>query len=135
MSVIRFRTFALVAAIAATVPLAGCGDDEEILFEDPATITVRNQTNGKILRVFFKTCGAASWGNDRLPDDPVEGVINVGSSKSFTVAAGCYDMKADHFSGPNPEPEPLPEVILTGGNVTSTAPFIWDVMEKDSDPA
>ncbi len=128
MSSTRFKTFALLATIAVAVPLLGCGSDENgIVFEDPATITVRNLTNGKILRVFFKTCGAALWGSDRLPSDPIEGVINVGASKSFTVEAACYDLKADHFSGPNPEEEPLPTVTRLGVLVTSAAPFLWDV--------
>ncbi len=137
MSGTGFRTLALLATIAVAVPLAGCGSDENgIVFEDPATITVRNLTNGKILRVFFKTCGAAAWGSDRLPNDPIEGVIDVGTSRSFTVEAGCYDMKADHFTGPEPEPDPLPTVEQFGIIVASSAPFIWDVTpEEDPTPA
>lgn len=131
----RVRIVALLAAIAVAVPLAGCGDDEEgPMFQDPATITVLNQTNGRILQVFFRTCGAAQWGSDRLPDDPVDGVIQVGASRSFTVEAGCYDMRAVHFSGPETEEPPLPEVIRTGVTVTSSAPFLWTVMPED-DPA
>lgn len=128
MSGTRFRTFTLLATIAVAAPFLGCGSEENgITFEDPATITVQNLTNGKILRVFFKACGAASWGLDRLPSDPIEGVINVGSSKTFTVEAGCYDLKADHFSGPDPEPDPLPTVERFGVLVESSSPFTWRV--------
>ncbi len=133
MSVTRFKTFVLLAAIAVSVSALKCGDDG-VTFEDPATIRITNRTGGKILRVFFKTCGAALWGQDRLPADPVQGVIEVNASKDLMVEAGCYDLKADHFSGPDPEPEPLPEVIREAALVNAGAVFEWDVLAEVDDP-
>ena len=133
MSITRFKTFALMVVIAASVSTLGCGDDE-VTFQDQATIRITNRTGGKILRVFFKTCGAALWGEDRLPSDPVTGVIEVNASRDLSVEAGCYDLKADHFSGPTSEPEPLPEVIREAALVTVGAVYQWDVLAEVDDP-
>jgi hypothetical protein len=129
MSVTRLKNFVLMAVIAVSIPTLGCGEDE-ITFTDPATIRVTNLTGGKILNVFFKDCGAALWGEDRLdPIDPVEGVIEVNASKDFTVEAGCYDFRALHLEGP--DPGPLLEVILEARLIASAAVFEWFVEAQD----
>lgn len=129
MSVTRLKNFVLLAAIAASITTLGCGDDE-ITFQDPATIRVTNLTGGKILNVFFKDCEAALWGEDRLdPVDPVLGVIEVNASKDFTVEAGCYDLRALHLAGP--DAGALLEVIREAAIVDSDEVFLWDVEPED----
>lgn len=95
----------MVAAVA--LPLAACGDDtldpgEQ--FENPSTVRVQNELMGPILFFHARACGTTNWGPDLLPLGPVEGTIQPGDSKDFTVEAGCYDFRAQHLETTDPGP-------------------------------
>jgi hypothetical protein len=74
------------------------------MFENPSTVRVINNLGGPVLFFFVRGCGTTDWGDDLLPLDPVEGTIQPGASKDFTVEAGCYDFKADHLETIDPGP-------------------------------
>lgn len=90
---------ALVLLPLAAVVMTGCGDDGTTVPPDVrGTIEVANQTADlHVFMLFFRECGTTNWGLDRLPDDPCTsiGCIAPAQSRSFTVEAGCYDLKAD----------------------------------------
>ena len=107
MRSIRSRVSLAVLGIMTLGFVAGCGDSSTgPVIQNPMTIRITNNTLGKVLFVFFKQCGAANWGVDRLDNHPVTGVIDVGDSKDFTEEAGCWDLRADHKTGPEDQ-DPL----------------------------
>ena len=93
-------------AAVAIVSLAACSDDEPTgpEFENPSTVRVVNQLFGPVLFFRVRACGTSAWGDDLLPLDPVEGTIQPGASKDFTVEAGCYDFQAQHLETTDPGP-------------------------------
>lgn len=89
---------ALVAAACVTVA-SGCtslltGGDLIRPGEPTGTIEVVNQTDGNIDVVLISDCTASSYGLNRLPGDMV---IAPGTSYSFTVSSGCWDVDAGAF--------------------------------------
>lgn len=133
---VRIRPLLLVLAIGAAAPLfVACSDDgpTQPVVQNPATITVNNQLMGPVLFFRVKACGTADWGQDLLPADPVEGTIQPGTSKEFTVEAGCYDMQAQHLE--SPDPGPLVKKEIFNNVVTESQGFTWDLMEDPDQPA
>ena len=123
----RFPRSKLVSILAAGVLLGAvaCSSDgptQPPPIQNPATIRVINGTSGKIIFLFFRDCGSTNWGDDRLPEDPVTGVIVPTESKDFTVEEGCYDLRADHLEGPQPGPlvteTSLNRVVIKGTTLT-----------------
>ena len=115
-----------VAAIA--LPLVGCGEEPvapEPTFDNPATIRVRNNLDGAVLFFYKRDCGAEEWSEDLLPNDPVEGTIQPGASKDFTVEAGCHDLWARHLE--TVDPGPLVDKQLFNQSVSPVNVFIWNL--------
>lgn len=133
---VRIRQLALVLAMGAVAPFFGaCSDDgpTQPVFQNPATITVNNQLMGPVLFFRVRACGTTDWGQDLLPSDPVEGTIQPGTSKDFTVEAGCYDMQAQHLESTDPGPLITKEIL--NNVVTASQGFTWDLREDPEDPA
>ena len=101
---LRIAGGVFVAAVAVT--LAACSDDTPTGpgFENPSTVRVENQLFGPVLFFRVRACGTLDWGEDLLPLDPIEGTIQPGDSKDFTVEAGCYDFQAQHLETTDPGP-------------------------------
>lgn len=59
------------------------------------TIEVVNNTSYVIDVVLISECGASTYGLDRLGETEV---IPIGSSRPFTVSAGCWDVDAGAFA-------------------------------------
>ncbi len=102
----KLKILTLLAVGLTIVPLLGCGDDEGpgMTFVNPSTIRVVNDLEGPVLFFFARPCGTTDWGEDLLPSDPVNGTIQPGNSKDFTVEAGCYDLRAQHLETVDPGP-------------------------------
>jgi len=131
----RTRMPSLLLTIGMMGPLvAGCGDDGPTgpIFTNPATITVQNELDGPVLFFFVRPCGTTDFGEDLLPSDPVEGTIQPGDSKDFTVEAGCYDMRVLHLVSVSPGPPVTKEIF--DKQVTAAAGFTWR-LTSDPDPA
>ena len=123
-------TLALMGVLALGL-VAGCGDSSgPQVIENPMTIRIVNNTAGKVLFVFFKGCGATSWGIDRLPNDPVTGVIEVGASKNFTEEAGCWDLRADHKTGPEVA-DPLETQTLENQIIDEDEVLTWTLNQAE----
>ncbi len=82
------RRFALLAALAV---MSCAGSDSSTAPEvTTGTLVVQNSTSTTIIALVFSECSADVWGSDRLGGSP----IGAGSSRSWTLSAGCYDIKA-----------------------------------------
>ncbi|MDX1395008.1 MAG: hypothetical protein R3195_11475 [Gemmatimonadota bacterium] len=131
--ILRIAAGALAAV--AIVSLAACSDDEPTGpdFENPSTIIVENQLFGPVLFFRVRACGTSDWGDDLLPLDPVEGTIQPGDSKNFTVEAGCYDLQAQHLETTDPGP------LLTKEDFDRVAspvtPITWVLEELPAGPS
>lgn len=82
------RRFALLAALA--VMSCAQGDATTAPEVTTGTLVVQNSTSTTIVVLFFSECSADVWGSDRLGGNP----IGAGSNRSWTLTAGCYDIKA-----------------------------------------
>jgi hypothetical protein len=86
-------------ALACIAVLAACsslitGGDLIRPGEATGTIEVINNTGGVLDVVLISECGASTYGLDRMGDTEV---IPHGSSRAFTVSAGCWDVDAGAF--------------------------------------
>lgn len=88
----------VLAAVILLVFMTGCdsGNDNNnnnnnppVTQNDPA-VRVNNQSASTIVTFQWSDCSANVWGGDRLNND----VIGAGSSRTFTLAPGCYDFQA-----------------------------------------
>ena len=89
-----FRTPVLVALATITLATAACGGGDDSTGPTPApatngTLFVSNDSDRSIWYVFTRTCGATAWSDDHLGSD----IIPQETSQSFTLAAGCYDVR------------------------------------------
>ena len=87
------------AALACLAILGGCsslitGGDLIRPGEATGTIEVINNTGGTLDVVLISECNASTYGLDRMGDTEV---IPPGSSRAFTVSAGCWDVDAGAF--------------------------------------
>lgn len=104
------RKFTRVArrlgALALLVAVGACSDSTPTgpEFENPSTIRVDNQLQGPVLFFRVRACGTVDWSEDLLPTDPVDGTIQPGAQKDFTVEAGCYDLQVQHLETTDPGP-------------------------------
>lgn len=86
----------LLAIVAATAALSGCaglitGGELIRPGEPTGYIQVVNQTRGAVNAVLISSCDASTYGLNRLPSGTS---IAQGSSYSFQVSAGCWDVAA-----------------------------------------
>jgi hypothetical protein len=89
------RSIPLVAALATLVTAACGGDGADSTGPGPttseATVTVVNHApTGTVLFLRYRACGSSQWGADVLGS----GVLGSGEQTSWTVTAGCYDVRA-----------------------------------------
>ncbi len=54
------------------------------------TLDIVNNTNSSIFYLYLSWCSSNSWGADQLGSD----VIAVGSTYSFSMTPGCWDLRA-----------------------------------------
>jgi hypothetical protein len=88
----------LPLAATLTVFTAACGGDNDGGSTGPtptpageATVTVVNHApSGTVLFLRYRPCGASGWSSDVLGSS----VLSVGEQTSFSVSAGCYDVRA-----------------------------------------
>ena len=132
----RNRKLAGVLLFAAMLsPLAGCGDDpfDPIQnFVNPSTIRVKNDLMGPVLFFFVRSCGTTAFSEDLLSNDPVEGTIQPGAQKDFTVEAGCYDLFAQHLE--TSEPGPLTDKMIFDQIASPVTALIWVLDEITGGP-
>lgn len=125
----------MLAAVVMAVSIAACSDSEPTAppLQNPSTIRVENNLGGPVLFFFVRACGSTDWGEDLLPLDPVQGTIQPGSSKDFTVEAGCYDMQAQHLETTDPGP------LLTKETFDQTASTVsiltWSLEDTPGGPS
>lgn len=87
------------AALVCFGLLSGCsslitGGDLIRPGEATGTIQVVNNTGGNLDVVLISECDASTYGLDRMGDTEV---IPPGSTRDFTVSAGCWDVDAGAF--------------------------------------
>ncbi len=104
----------MLTAVVMLVSIAGCSSDDgpmNPIFENPSVVRVVNNLFGPVLFFRVRGCGTTDWGEDLLPNDPVNGTIQPGASKDFTVEAGCYDFQAQHLETTDPGPLVTKEIF------------------------
>lgn len=121
-------------ALALVLPIAACNSDKVTgpPIENPSTIRVVNNLFGPVLFFYVRACGTTDWGEDLLPLDPIEGTIQPGDSKDFTVEAGCYDLRARHLE--TADPGPLIDKEEQDVNASPLAIHTWVLQDLPQDP-
>lgn len=135
---VKQKRYVIVAIVAAGLSLAACGDSDPVVpeptFDSPSTVRVVNRLLGPVIRFFARPCGTSDWGSDRFgTDHPIEGTIQPGASKDFTVEAGCYDLRADHLE--TLEPGPLLMKTVRNQAASPVTPVIWTLEDDPVDPS
>lgn len=136
MSFMKRNALRWVAVVALALPIAACGDDPVApvqMFDNPSTIRVVNNLLGPVLFFHVRACGTTDWGEDLLPLDPIEGTIQPGASKDFTVEAGCYDFWARHLA--TVDPGPLVEKMVFDQVASPITPVVWNLDEISGGPS
>jgi len=92
MSPLRRSPLLTTAAAFCLSALAACGgSDGATAPSTNATLSLSNGANVAIQSVFISGCDETTWGDDHL--GPSE-TIAPGASRTFSVPAGCYDIRA-----------------------------------------
>ena len=91
------RSTLFASVVATTLFLAACGSDDNSgpsnPTPEPGGATTFRMTNGSSISawyIYVRSCGASSWGTDRLGS----GVLSPGESATLQLSAGCYDVHA-----------------------------------------
>ncbi|MDE2720421.1 hypothetical protein [Candidatus Palauibacter polyketidifaciens] len=131
------KRYAIVAVMAIGLSLAACGEDDPVvpepMFDSPSTVRVVNRLFGPVIRFFARPCGTSDWGQDLFgTDHPVEGTIQPGDSRDFTVEAGCYDLRAEYLE--TTEPGPLMAKMIFNQAATPVTPVIWTLEDDPANP-
>jgi hypothetical protein len=89
------RNTLFASVVAATLFLAACGSDDNNgpANPEPSGQTTLRMTNGSSISawyIYVRSCGASSWGTDRLGS----AVLSPGESATLGLSAGCYDVHA-----------------------------------------
>ena len=136
MRYLKPKWFAAFALATMVWLVSGCGDDAlptEPILDNPSTIRVVNRLAGPVIYVYARPCGTSDWGADLFrTDDPIDGTIQHGGSKDFTVEAGCYDLQARHLE--TTEPGPLVEKFAYNQAASPVTPIIWTLEEDSRNP-
>ncbi|MDE2664201.1 MAG: hypothetical protein OXI39_14540 [Gemmatimonadota bacterium] len=131
------KRYAIFAVVAIGLSLAACGDSDPVVpeptFESPSTVRVVNRLLGPVIYFFARPCGTSDWGSDLFgTDHPVEGTIQPGGQRDFTVEAGCYDFRAVHLE--TTEPGPGIEKMIFNQSATPVTPVVWTLEDDPVDP-
>ncbi len=138
MLVQSLRRFGATAFAALALATAACGGDGDSTGPGPnpepsgaqGTLFVSNDSDREIWYVFARTCGASSWGEDLLGSD----IIPLQTSGSFTLTAGCYDVRA--LSQPTGGPGgPKYEVVVSGKSLAADGQLIVEVSTWPAEPS
>ena len=70
--------------------VAACGDDDGTGPGGNATVEITNGSTTVITELYWSRCTETTWGANRLGS----GTLAAGASRTFTVAAGCWDFLA-----------------------------------------
>jgi len=90
------RSLPLVVALVTLATAACGGGDDSPAGPGPsttdATVTVVNNAanHGTVLALRYRPCGSSGWSVDLLGS----GILGSGEQHSWTVSAGCYDVRA-----------------------------------------
>ena len=134
MSDTKRRLLGVLAVVAVALPFAACGDDAMApppQLDNPSLVLVRNNLLGPVLFFFARSCGTTGWGGDLLSNHPVDGTIQPGAEKEFTVEAGCYDFFAQHLENTDPGGQELIDKMIFGENLSPVATFVWNLDEGE----
>lgn len=134
----RQKWYGIVAIMTIGLALSACGDGDstgpEPTFDNPSTVRVVNQLFGPVIYFRARPCGTSDWGPDLFDtDDPVEGTLQPGQSRDFTVEAGCYDFRAEYLE--TTEPGPLLEMMIFDQIASPITPVVWTLEEDPVDPS
>ena len=137
MRYLRLKWLPAFAVAAIALSLSGCGEGDPVapepMFDNPSIVRVVNRLQGPVLFVHAKPCGTNDWGQDLFgTNDPIEGTIQPGGSRDFTVEAGCYDLRARHLE--STEPGPIIEKFAFNQAASPVTPVIWTLEEDSRDP-
>jgi hypothetical protein len=125
-----------LTAVIMLVSIAGCSSDDgpmNPIFINPSVVRVENNLSGPVLFFRVRGCGTTDWGEDLLPTDPINGTIQPGASKDFTVEAGCYDLQAQHLETTDPGPLITKEIFDVAASPVTI--FTWPLDEVPTGPA
>ncbi|MCZ0936501.1 MAG: hypothetical protein OXJ54_15155 [Gemmatimonadetes bacterium] len=131
------KRYAIVAIVAIGLSLTACGEGDPVVpeptFDSPSTVRVVNRLLGPVIFFFARPCGTSDWGTDLFgTDHPVEGTIQPGGQRDFTVEAGCYDFRAVHLE--TTEPGPALEKIIFNQSATPVTPVVWTLEDDPANP-
>ena len=134
---VKQKRYAIFAIVAIGLSLTACGDSDPVVpeptFESPSTVRVVNRLLGPVIFFFARPCGTSDWGSDLFgTDHPIEGTIQPGGQRDFTVEAGCYDFRAVHLE--TTEPGPAIEKIIFNQSATPVTPVVWTLEDDPVDP-
>jgi len=134
---VKQKRYAIVAIVAIGLSLAACGEGDPVVpeptFDSPSTVRVVNRLLGPVIFFFARPCGTSDWGTDLFgTDHPIEGTIQPGGQRDFTVEAGCYDFRAVHLE--TTEPGPALEKIIFNQSATPVTPVVWTLEDDPVDP-
>jgi len=116
MSKYSFSVSAITLLIALTF-VSGCTSSRTSQAYGSGAMTVTldivNQTNSPVFYLYLSSCSSDSWGADQLGSD----VIAVGSTYSFSMTPGCWNLRAELGDGR--------EVDRSGVNISSGERISW----------
>ena len=85
----------ILALAALGLAAAACGSDDDATGPAPApqagTIRLLNESSVPIVGVYITTCDDPTWGANRLGASES---LAPGALRNWTVAPGCYDVRA-----------------------------------------
>ncbi|CAN5617267.1 hypothetical protein BH23BAC4_BH23BAC4_11730 [soil metagenome] len=78
-------------AVLIALVFAGCFPTQQASSNSPARLTLANQANGSVHYVYISPCRSNNWGPDQLGNSET---VGRGTRRTFTVPAGCFDLRA-----------------------------------------
>lgn len=79
----------VIFCMALSLVLGGCSVEVEEEEEEESFLTVKNNSNVAIWRIFIAAADGGSWSSDQLGSDTVQ----PGSAVTFAIDPGTYDVK------------------------------------------